>query len=100
MFSENPKVASTSDKGKDKKVEEIDKSEAKRPATSIQPNCGVLFRTLKDYQSQQADKMKAFRTFASGSDELLRGAHPQLRRLIIAIHGVTKQQAIQYWIRS
>jgi hypothetical protein len=41
--------------------------------------------------------MKALRTFARGSDEPLREAHAQLRRLITAIHGVTEQQAVQHW---
>jgi hypothetical protein len=41
--------------------------------------------------------MKALRTFARGGDESLREAHAQLRRLIIATHGVTEQQAVQHW---
>jgi hypothetical protein len=41
--------------------------------------------------------MKALRTFARGSDEFLREAHARLRRLILAIHGVTEQQAVQHW---
>jgi hypothetical protein len=41
--------------------------------------------------------MKALRTFAGGSDESLREAHAQLRRLITATHGVTEQQVVQHW---
>jgi hypothetical protein len=41
--------------------------------------------------------MKALRTFTRGGDESLREAHARLRRLILATHGVTKQQAVQHW---
>ena len=41
--------------------------------------------------------MKALKTFARESDESLRKAHAQLRRLIIATHGITKQQVVQHW---
>ena len=40
--------------------------------------------------------MKALRTFAQGGDESLREAHAQLRELILAIHGITEQQAVQH----
>jgi hypothetical protein len=41
--------------------------------------------------------MKALRTFARGGDESLREAHARFRRLIIATHSVTEQQAVQHW---
>jgi hypothetical protein len=41
--------------------------------------------------------MKALRTFARGGDESLRETHGWLRRLISTTHGITEQQAVQYW---
>jgi hypothetical protein len=97
VFGGNPKTASTSGKGKDKKEEEIDKSEAEGQPPPINPTAEFFLRLFRDYQSQRADKMKALRTFARGGDESLREAHARLRRLITATHGVTGQQAVQHW---
>jgi hypothetical protein len=71
VFGGNPKVASTSGKGKDKKEEEIDKSEAKGQPPPFNPTAEFFLRLFRDYQGQRADKMKALRTFARGGDESL-----------------------------
>jgi hypothetical protein len=97
VFGGNPKVAFTSDKGKDKKEEETNKSEAEGQPLPFNPTMEFFLRLFQDYQGQRADKMKALRTFARGGDELLREAHVRLRRLITATHGVTEQQAVQHW---
>jgi hypothetical protein len=41
--------------------------------------------------------MKALRTFTRGGDESLRETHAWLRRLILATHMITEQQAVQHW---
>jgi hypothetical protein len=97
VFGGNPKASSTSGKGKDKKEEEIDKSEAKGQPPPFNPTTEFFSRLFRDYQGQQEDKMKALRTFARGGDESLREAHARLRRLITATHGITEQQAVQHW---
>jgi hypothetical protein len=97
VFGGNSKAASTSGKSKDKKEEEIDKSEAESQPPPFNPTSEFFLQLFRDYQGQRADKMKALRIFARGSDESLREAHARLRRLIIATHGVTKQQAVQHW---
>jgi hypothetical protein len=97
VFGGNPKVASTSGKGKDKKEEETDKSEVESQLPPFNPIAEFFLRLFWDYQSQRADKIKALRTFARGGDESLREAHVQLRRLITATHGITEQQAVQHW---
>jgi hypothetical protein len=90
VFGGNPKTASTSGKGKDKKEEEIDKFEAKGQPPPFNPTTEFFLRLFRDYQGQRANKMKALRTFARGGDESLREAHARLRRLITATHGVTE----------
>jgi hypothetical protein len=97
VFDGNPMAASTSGRGKDKKEEETDRSVAKGQPPPFNPTTEFFLRLFRDYQGQRADKMKALRTFARGSDESLREAHARLRRLITATHGVTKQQAVQHW---
>jgi hypothetical protein len=71
VFGGNPKAASTSSKGKDKKEEETDKSEAEGQPPPFNPIAEFFLRLFRDYQGQQADKMKALRTFARGGDESL-----------------------------
>jgi hypothetical protein len=97
VFGGNPTVASTSGKGKDKKEEETDKFVAKGQPPPFNPTAEFFLRLFRDYQGQRADKMKALMTFARGGDESLQEAHARLRRLIIATHGVTEQQAVQHW---
>jgi hypothetical protein len=97
VFGGNPTAAFTSGKGKDKKEEETTRSVAEGQPPPFNPTAEFFLRLFRDYQGQRADKMKALRTFARGGDESLREAHAQLRRLIIATHGVTKQQAVQHW---
>jgi hypothetical protein len=97
VFGGNPTSASTSGKGKDKKEEETDRSVAEGQPPPFNPTTEFFLRLFRDYQGQQADKMKALRTFARGSDESLREAHARLRRLITATHGVTEQQVVQHW---
>jgi hypothetical protein len=97
VLGRNPKAASISDKGKDKKEEETDKSEAEGQPPPFNPTTEFFLRLFQDYQGQRADKMKALRTFARGGDESLREAHTRLKRLITATHGVTEQQAVQHW---
>jgi hypothetical protein len=97
VFGGNPTAASTSGKGKDKKEEETDKFVAEGQPPPFNPTAEFFLRLFWDYQGQQADKMKALRTFAKGGDESLREAHARLRRLIIATHDVTEQQAVQHW---
>jgi hypothetical protein len=97
VFGGNPTAASTSGKGKDKKEEETDRSVVEGQPPPFNPTAEFFLRLFRDYQGQRADKMKALRTFARGGDESLREAHARLRRLIIATHGVTEQQAVQHW---
>jgi hypothetical protein len=97
VFGGNPKAASTSSKGKDKKEEETNKSEAEGQPPPFNPTAEFFLRLFRDYQGQRADKMKALRNFARGGDESLREAHARLRRLITATHGVTEQQVVQHW---
>jgi hypothetical protein len=97
VFGGNPTAASTSGRGKDKKEEETERSVAEGQPPPFNPTAEFFLRLFRDYQGQRADKMKALRTFARGGDESLREAHAQLRRLIIATHGVTEQQAVQHW---
>jgi hypothetical protein len=97
VFGGNPTAASTSGKGKDKKEEETNRSVAEGQPPPFNPTAEFFLRLFRDYQGQRADKMKALRTFARGGDESLREAHARLRRLIIATHGVTEQQAVQHW---
>jgi hypothetical protein len=91
VFGGNPTSASTSGKGKDKKEEETDRSVAEGQPPPFNPTAEFFLRLFRDYQGQRADKMKALRTFARGSDESLREAHARPRRLITATHGVTEQ---------
>jgi hypothetical protein len=97
VFGGNPKAASILGKGKNKKEEETDKSVAEGQPPPFNPTAEFFLRLFRDYQGHRADKMKALRTFARGGDETLREAHARLRRLIIATHGVTEQQAVQHW---
>jgi hypothetical protein len=90
VFDGNSKAASTSGKGKDKKEEGTVKSEAEGQPPPFNPTAELFSRLFREYQGQQADKMKALRTFARGGDESLREAHARLRRLITPIHGVTE----------
>jgi hypothetical protein len=90
-------VAFASGKGKDKKEEETDRSVAEGQPPPFNPTAKFFLRLFRDYQGQRADKMKALRTFARGSDESLREAHTRLKRLIITTHDVTEQQAVQHW---
>jgi hypothetical protein len=92
VFGGNPKAASTSGKGKNKKEEGTDKSEAEGQPPPFNPTAKLFSRFFRDYQGQQADMMKALRTFARGGDESLREAHARLRRLITATHGVTLEE--------
>jgi hypothetical protein len=71
VFGGNPKAASTLGKGKDKKEEEIDKSEVEGQPPPFNPTAEFFLRLFRDYQGQRADKMKALRTFARGGDESL-----------------------------
>jgi hypothetical protein len=96
VFGGNPKGTSISGKGKDKKEEETNKFEAEGQPPPFNPTAEFFSRLFLDYQGQQADKMKALRTFVRGGDESLREAHARLRRLIRASHGVTEQQAVQH----
>jgi hypothetical protein len=96
VFGRNPKAASTLGKGKDKKEEEIDKSEAEGQPPPFNLTAEFFLRLFRDYQGQRADKMKVLRIFARGGDESLREAHVRLRRLITATHGVTEQQVVQH----
>jgi hypothetical protein len=75
VFGGNPKAASTSGKGKDKKEEETDKYEAEGQPPPFNPTAEFFSRLFQDYQGQRADKMKALRTFARGGDESLQEAH-------------------------
>jgi hypothetical protein len=107
VFGGNPTAASTSDKGKNKKEEETNRSIAKGQPPQLNSTAEFFLRLFRDYQGQRADKMKALRTFARGSDESLREVHAQLRRLIIATHGVSISPSnkrsnigIAYWIKS
>jgi hypothetical protein len=75
VFGGNPTSASTSGKGKDKKEEETDRSVAEGQPPPFNPTAEFFLRLFRDYQGQQADKMKALRTFARGGDESLREAH-------------------------
>jgi hypothetical protein len=97
VFGGNPKATFTSGKGKDKKEEETDKSEAKGQPSPFNLTAEFFLRLFWDYQGQRADKMKALRTFARGGDESLREAHARLRRLITTTHGITEPQAVQHW---
>jgi hypothetical protein len=97
VFGGNPTAASTSGRGKDKKEEETNRSVVEGQPPPFNPTTEFFLRLFRDYQGQRADKMKALRTFARGGDESLREAHARLRRLIIATHGVTEQQAVQHW---
>jgi hypothetical protein len=97
VFGGNPTAASSSGRAKDKKEEETDRSVAEGQPPPFNPTAEFFLRLFQDYQGQRADKMKALRTFARGSDESLREAHARLRRLITATHGVTEQQAVQHW---
>jgi hypothetical protein len=97
VFGGNPTVASTSGKSKDKKGKETDRSIAEGQPPPFNPTAELFLQLFWDYQGQRADKMKALRTFVRGGDESLREAHARLRRLIIATHGVTEQQAVQHW---
>jgi hypothetical protein len=97
VFGGNPKAASISGKGKDKKEEEIDMSEAEGQPPPFNPTAELFLRLFWDYQGQRANKMKALRTFARGGNESLLEAHVRLRRLITTTHGVTEQQAVQHW---
>jgi hypothetical protein len=75
VFGRNPTAASTLGKGKDKKEEETDRSVAEGQPPPFNPTAEFFLRLFRDYQGQQADKMKALRTFARGGDESLREAH-------------------------
>ena len=92
----NLREAPTLGKGKEKREEETETSGAEGQPPPFNPTTEFFVQLLRDYQSQRADKMKAFRTFARGSDESLREAHARLRRLIIATHGVIEQQVVQH----
>jgi hypothetical protein len=96
VFDGNPMAASTLGKGKDKKVEETDRSVAEGQPPPFNPTTEFFLRFFRDYQGQRADKMKVLRTFVRGGDESLREAHARLRRLITATHGITEQQAVQH----
>jgi hypothetical protein len=50
VFGGNPKAASTSGKGKDKKEEEIDKYEAKGQPPPFNPTVEFFLRLFQDYQ--------------------------------------------------
>ena len=91
-----PRETPTSGKGKEKREEETAMSGAEGQPPPFNLITEFFAQLLRDYQGQWADKMKALRTFARGSDELLQEAHARLRRLIIATHGVTEQQAVQH----
>jgi hypothetical protein len=106
VFGGTPRVvgpSSTSkDKEKKKKEESKFEEEEQKPGDVVNPppfnpTSQFFIQLGRDYQGQRADKMKALRIFARGGDEFLREAHARLRRLILATHGVTDQQAMQHW---
>jgi hypothetical protein len=93
---------SSTSRGKEKKEEGKSDEEEQKPGDVVNPppfnpTSQFFIQLGHDYQGQRADKIKALRTFAREGDESLREAHARLRRLISATHGVTEQQAMQYW---
>ena len=97
VFGGNPRATLTSSKGKEKE-EETDTFETEGQPPPFNPIVEFFLQFFRDYRGQQADKMKALKTFARGGDESLQEAHARLRRLIItATHGITEQQATQHW---